>query len=271
MYTLGISCFYHDAAISLTHKGLIKYASHEERYTRIKHDKSFPFNALADCISIFNLDINNIESIVFYENPLLKHDRRLKMGKTSNLSFDADIVNSLSLASLISKCTGWQKDCIDKKLLFSQHHLSHAASSYFCSGFSDSAILVVDAVGELETVSIYKASAGKLTKLWSLEFPQSIGLFYSALTYYCGFKVNSGEYKLMGLAPYGKPLYAEAILNNFFSIRDIENCNGDPLRIDPGLYSIDSKTSIVQDDSRLSEILGFPPRKEVDKMTQETP
>ena len=267
MYYLGISCFYHDSALVLLSSEGVVFASHEERFSRVKHDKSFPRLALTHCIDNFNITLDNISSIVFYENPLLKLDRKSRCGDDL-FSDNNDVFKSFSISKYISHCTGWNSALVSSKLYFSSHHLSHAASSYYCSGLDSSAVLVIDAVGEKDTVSIYKAKKNIISKIWSLPFPQSVGLFYSTFTYFCGFKVNSGEYKLMGLAPYGKPVYADSIESAFLTFNDIESCDGSPLSIDSSLYSIDPTTPIVSASSKLAALLGYAPRLENDELTQ---
>ena len=269
MYSLGISCFYHDSSIALISSNQIEYAAQEERFTRIKHDSSFPSNALAECIAIFNLDINHIASIVFYENPLIKHERRIRCNKSDFLHVNKDIYESLAIPHTIASLTGWSLDLILSKIYYSSHHYSHAASTFYCSGFSSSAVLVADAVGESETISIYKGDSSGLTKLWALHYPSSVGLFYSAFTYYCGFKVNSGEYKLMGLAPLGKPVYEKLILDNLIELCELSPPTQIPLVINSAFYTTDPSSPIVESQSLLSELLGFPPRLEGQKINQE--
>ena len=267
MYILGLSCFYHDSAISLLSSDGVVFASHEERFSRVKHDKSFPRQALNHCVETYNITLDQIVSIVFYENPLLKLDRKFRYGD-NQFSDSSEILDSYSISKHISHYTGWNISLIYSKLYFSSHHLSHAASSYYCSGFNSTAVLVIDAVGEKDTVSIYHAKENNISKIWTLAFPQSVGLFYSAFTYFCGFKVNSGEYKLMGLAPYGKPIYSDLIYSRFLTFNEIDSCDGFPLSIDSSLYSIDPASPIISANSKLEALLGFGPRAEGDDLTQ---
>ena len=213
MYILGISAFYHDAAAALIKDGKIVAAVQEERFTRIKHDESFPINAIKFCLDHEHISVNDLEAVVFYEKPFLKFERLLE----TYLSFaPKGIVSFIKAISVWSKKKLFIKKIIkdelqkissDKKnsykILFSEHHLSHAASAYYTSSFFESAVLNIDAVGESVTTSIFHAKDNELTCLKEMNFPHSVGLLYSAFTYYLGFRVNSGEYKLMGLAPYG--------------------------------------------------------------------
>ena len=219
MYILGISAFYHDAAAALIKDGKIVAAVQEERFTRIKHDESFPINAIKFCLDHEHISVNDLEAVVFYEKPFLKFERLLE----TYLSFaPKGIVSFIKAISVWSKKKLFIKKIIkdelqkissDKKnsykILFSEHHLSHAASAYYNSPFSESAVLNIDAVGESVTTSIFHAKDNELTCLKEMNFPHSVGLLYSAFTYYLGFRVNSGEYKLMGLAPYGDISSAE--------------------------------------------------------------
>lgn len=215
MNILGISCFYHDSAAALLVDGKIIAAAQEERFTRIKHDPAFPKNAVAYCLEESGLTIDKLDAIVFYDKPLLKFERLLETyyafspkGLVSFLrAIPVWLKEKMFLKKLIYDELKLVQDYDKKKvkLLFPEHHLSHAASAYYASPFDDAAILTLDGVGEWATASICKGEKNKITLLKELKFPHSLGLLYSAFTYYLGFKVNSGEYKLMGLAPYGNP------------------------------------------------------------------
>ena len=213
MKILGISAFYHDAAAALLDKGEIIAAAQEERFTRIKHDASFPTHAIRFCLEYAGYSINDLDAVVFYDKPLLKFERLLETyyayapkGLFSFLKAMPVWLNEkLFLKRIIYQNLG-NIDEFDKKkikLLFPEHHLSHAGSAFFPSAFTEAAILTLDGVGEWATASIAKGEGNNITILKQQDFPHSLGLLYSAFTYYCGFKVNSGEYKLMGLAPYG--------------------------------------------------------------------
>ena len=213
MIVAGISFNYHDSALSIVSENEILFADHEERYSRFKFDPKFPVNCLLASTKV--VDWNQVDAIIFYEKPIIKFERQLFSLLNSSFTQSNSFVKNISslkkhfqtrqkfISNEVKKITG--RDKIE--VLYSSHHLSHAASSFYTSPFGKSLILVMDAVGEWESSSAWYGENSKLTKLWSQNFPHSIGLFYSAMTQYLGLKVNSGEYKLMGLAPYGKPLY----------------------------------------------------------------
>jgi len=214
VYILGISAFYHDSAACLLQDGKVIAACHEERFTRIKHDENLPINAVDFCLEEANISIDDIYCIAYYEKPILKFDRILNTFiKTVPKGF---IPFKMALKSWLKEKL-WVQSIIKNKLNFKgeikfcKHHESHAASSYFSSPFQEAAFLTIDGVGEKATTTFGVAKDNKLTTLKEIQFPHSLGLLYSAFTYYCGFKVNSGEYKLMGLAPYGKPVYTDVI------------------------------------------------------------
>ncbi len=230
MKVIGISSYYHDSAAALLDNGNIISAVQEERYTRIKHDSCFPKNAIKFCTSSANININKIDYFVFYEKPFLKFERLLE----TYLSFAPRGLSSFKMAIPIwVKEKIYQKNLlikelknlgcdqkVEKKILFSEHHLSHAASAFFASPFSKAAILTLDGVGEWATTTIGIGNEDNISLLKEITFPNSLGLLYSAFTYYCGFKVNSGEYKLMGLAPYGEARYTDKIFNNLVDVKD---------------------------------------------------
>ncbi len=219
MYILGISAFYHDAAAALIKDGEIIAAAQEERFSRVRHDENFPIRAVEYCLEEANISINEIHAVVFYEKPFIKFERLLE----TYLSFaPKGFLSFLKAMPVWSKKKLFIKKIIKDELqrlsdgtkpafdiLFSEHHLSHAASAWFTSPFKDAAILTIDAVGESVTTSIFQATGHKLTCMKEMHFPHSAGLLYSSFTYYLGFTVNSGEYKLMGLAPYGDKDAAE--------------------------------------------------------------
>ncbi len=225
MNILGVSAYYHDSAAALVVDGEIVAAAQEERFTRIKHDFNFPSKAIEFCLKSGNLKISDIDYVVFYDKPLLKFDRLLE----TYLAFAPQGFTSFAKAIPL-----WLKQKIDMKrdmrkklgsdfkgkFVFPEHHESHAASAYFPSPFDDAAIITMDGVGEWATASIGHGKGNKIKLLKELRFPHSLGLLYSAITYHTGFKVNSGEYKLMGLAPYGKPTYVELIKKHLVDIKD---------------------------------------------------
>ena len=234
-YILGISAYYHDSAVSLIKDGEILVAVQEERFSRKKHDSRFPINALRYCLKSKSIDLSNIEYIVYYEKPLLTFERLLEtyLGAAPRgiRSFIAAmqvwLKEKLFLKSeLKRKFNFLQKELVPSKepnlpkILFAEHHQSHAAAAFFPSPFEESAILCMDGVGEWATTSTWIGKKNKLQKLWEISFPHSLGLLYSAFTYYCGFKVNSGEYKLMGLAPYGEAKYTDIIKENLIDIKE---------------------------------------------------
>ncbi len=234
-YILGISCFYHDSAAALIRNGEIISALQEERFSRKKHDSGFPINAIRYCLQAENIDLRDIESIVYYEKPLLTFERLLETylaaaprgGRSFIAAMQVWIKEKLFLKSEIKKqLKSLQSDLVKDlpaeipELLFSEHHLSHAAAAFYPSPFEEAIVLCMDGVGEWATTSTWIGKDSKIKPIWEISFPHSLGLLYSAFTYYCGFKVNSGEYKLMGLAPYGNPNYVKEIKNNLIHIKD---------------------------------------------------
>ena len=215
MLILGLSFGFHDSAVAIIKDGKILFAALEERFTRKKHDNSFPINAIKEGLTYLNLKIENIDYIVYYEDNLLKFDRILwasqKCCKSDYFSkvFDFWIKNNdFNIKNKISTILNFDEN----RIVSLNHHLSHAASAYFPSGFDRAAILTIDAVGEYETLTIYKGEKNNLIKLFNKKLPDSIGLFYSAYTAFLGFEVNEGEYKVMGMSAYGTPIYTDKIL-----------------------------------------------------------
>ena len=235
MYILGISCFFHDSSAALIKDGEIIVAVQEERFTRKKHDNSFPLYSIYYCLNSQKIDLNDITNIIYYEKPLLTFERLLETyletsprGLRSFIaSMQVWLKEKIFLKSRIKeelikiqKKLKPSEEAVVPKLLFSEHHLSHAASAFYPSPFKNSAILCMDAVGEWATTSAWLGKDKKIKLLWEINFPHSLGLLYSAFTFYCGFKVNSGEYKLMGLAPYGSPRFSNKIKNNLIDIKE---------------------------------------------------
>ena len=271
-YILGISAFYHDSAAALIKNGKIISAAQEERFTRKKHDASFPINATNFVLNFSKIKLTEIDHIVFYEKPFLKFERLLE----TYVAFAPKGFQSFSRAMPIwLREKLFQKKFIfdylknidnafkdDRKLLFSEHHLSHAASAFYPSPFEEAIILTADGVGEWATTTVAIGKKNKLEIKKELHFPHSLGLLYSAFTYYTGFKVNSGEYKLMGLAPYGKPIYVEKILNNLIDLKD------------DGTFMLDQKyfnysTGLTMTNKNFDDLFGKKPRKpETEKITQ---
>ena len=227
---LGISAFYHDSAAALLIDGKIIAAAQEERFTRKKHDSSYPYNAINFILNFSKLKLNEVDSIVFFEKPFLKFERLLE----TYLAFAPKGFSSFAMSMPIwLKEKLFQKNFLFnnlkrhddnfnnlKKIHFSEHHLSHAASAFFPSPFEDALILTLDGVGEWATTTVAIGNKNKITMKKEIYFPHSIGLLYSAFTYYTGFKVNSGEYKLMGLAPYGEPRFKKLILKELLDLKE---------------------------------------------------
>lgn len=230
MNILGISAYYHDSAAALVCEGRVTAAAQEERFTRRKHDPRFPRNAIRFCLDQAGLKLDDLDYVVFYDKPLLKFERLLETylasaprGLRSFLqSMPVWLKEKLYLKKVLrdelaSLAESRKRPC--PPLLFTEHHQSHAASAFFPSPFESAAVLCMDGVGEWATSSIHHGVGNTLTPRWQLDFPHSLGLLYSAFTYFTGFKVNSGEYKLMGLAPYGSPVYRERILDNLLDLK----------------------------------------------------
>ena len=231
MYIIGISAYYHDSAVCLLKDGKIISAIQEERLTRIKHDLSFPHQSLKYCITKEKVTLDQVKHIIFYEKPFLKFERLLEtyfsfaprgyksFRKSLPLWIKEKLFQKKLILDELEKIFG-NKKILKEKLLFSEHHLSHAASAFFPSPFEEAAILTLDGVGEWASSSISIGYKNKIEMQKEIYFPHSLGLLYSSFTYYLGFKVNSGEYKVMGLAPYGSPKYSSLIKNHLIEIKD---------------------------------------------------
>ncbi len=230
MRILGISAYYHDSAAALVEDGRILAAAQEERFSRKKHDARFPAHAVRYCLAEAGAALNDIDQVVFYDKPFLKFERLLETYVAFAPKGFSQFVNAMPVwikEKLFQKLElGKHLKAFDPgfdytgKLLFSEHHLSHAASAFFPSPFESALILTMDGVGEWATTSVMKGEGNTITPLKEIHFPHSVGLLYSAFTYFTGFKVNSGEYKLMGLAPYGKPVYADLIREHLVDIHE---------------------------------------------------
>jgi carbamoyltransferase len=222
MHILGISCFYHDAAAALIRDGTLLAAAEEERFTRIKHDFDFPRNSIRFCLSWAGLSARDLDYVVFYEKPFHKFDRilmtTLQGYPRSWKSFREAMINWLADKLWVKSLIKNELDIEDNKILFSEHHLSHAASTFYASPFEEAAILTVDGVGEWTTAALGRGTGTGLQLLKEIPFPHSLGLLYSAFTAFLGFQINEGEYKVMGMAPYGRPLYAEKIMDKLIRI-----------------------------------------------------
>lgn len=256
---LGISAFYHDSAAALVVDGEIVAAAQEERFTRIKHDQSFPLNAIRYCLEQAEMDPEDLAHVVYYEKPLLKFERLLEtylsyapLGFPSFLrAMPLWLRQKLFLTREIRKGLG---KGYSRRIAFTEHHESHAASAFFPSPFEEAAILTVDGVGEWTTASFGVGRGNHIELSHELRFPHSLGLLYSAFTYFCGFKVNSGEYKLMGLAPYGEPKYADLILTRLLDLKEDGS-----FRLDMSYFNYCQGLTMVS--PKFEQLFGGPPRR----------
>jgi carbamoyltransferase len=271
-HILGISAYYHDSAAALLTDGEVVAAAQQERFTRKKHDPGFPREAIQYCLAEAGIGIGDVQGIVFYDKPLVKFERLLE----TYLSYAPD-----GFRSFIASMPVWLKEKLYLKatlkkelsalagckprdlppLLFAEHHQSHAASAFFFSPFERAAVLCLDGVGEWATTSTWVGKGRDLQPLWEIDFPHSLGLLYSAFTYFTGFRVNSGEYKLMGLAPYGRPVYEQLILDRLIDLKD------------DGTFRLDMQyfnycTGLTMTNERFDALFGGPPRKAESPVTQ---
>src|SRR5689334_21425387 len=270
MRILGISAFYHDSAAALVEDGRIVAAAQEERFTRKKHDASFPHRAIGYCLDAVGAKLSGIDHVAFYDKPFLKFERLLETyiafaprGFTSfKMAIPLWLKEKLFQKSLLRKeLKKFDEEISVEKLLFTEHHLSHAASAFFPSPFEKAVVLTMDGVGEWATTSAALGEGNKLEIFQEIHFPHSLGLLYSALTYYTGFKVNSGEYKVMGLAPYGEPKYAQTILDHLIDLKPDGS-----FRLDMSYF--DYCTGLTMTGERFHALFGGPPRKPEVWMTQ---
>lgn len=272
MRVLGISAFYHDSAAAITENGLIAAAAQEERFTRVKHDASFPVNAIRACLREADLEPRQLDYVVFYEKPFLKFERLIEtylanvpngfksfaksmpVWLTDKLFQKRNLINHLNLE--VESGIDWSN-----KLLFSEHHLSHAASAFYPSPFESAAILTMDGVGEWPTTSMAVGEGTEIKILKEIHFPHSLGLLYSAFTYFTGFKVNSGEYKIMGLAPYGEPRYSQIILDNLIEVK-----KDGSFRLNMAYF--DFATGLRMTNEKFANLFDGPARSPESKITQ---
>ena len=271
MRVLGISAFYHDSAAALIEDGHLVGAAQEERFTRKKHDSAFPQNAVQFCLDTAGIKLGDVDYVAFYDKPFLKFERLLE----TYLAFAPRGFNSFRMAMplwlkeklfqktlLRDEMKRWQPDFDwHKRLLFGEHHQSHAASAFFPSPYEEAAVLCMDGVGEWATTSLAWGQGNKLEMLKEIHFPHSLGLLYSAFTYYTGFKVNSGEYKVMGLAPYGEPKFKEKILEHIVDLKE------------DGSFRLDQKyfdycTGLRMTNEKFGELFGGKARKPDELLTQ---
>ena len=271
MRIVGISAFYHDSAAALVEDGEIVAAAQEERFTRKKHDASFPENALKYCLAEAGAELDAINYVAFYDKPFLKFERLLE----TYVAFAPRGFQSFAMAMpLWLKEKLFQKSLLrdrlldlepefdwENKLLFAEHHQSHAASAFFPSPFEEAAVLTMDGVGEWATTSMALGSGNNLEMVKEIHFPHSLGLLYSAFTYYTGFRVNSGEYKVMGLAPYGQPVYRDLILEHLI---DLKADGTFRLNMDYFNYC----TGLTMTNARFDDLFGAPPRNPESRLDQ---
>ncbi|WP_019504777.1 carbamoyltransferase [Pleurocapsa sp. PCC 7319] len=272
MKILGISAYYHDSAAALVIDGEIVAAAQEERFSRKKHDARFPYKAISYCLQEVGIRLKDLDNIVFYEKPFITFERLLETylayapkGFNSFLmAMPVWLKEKLYLKAVLKRELASLGDCKQSqlpKLLFTEHHQSHAAAAFFPSPFPRAAVLCLDAVGEWATSSVWLGDGNQLTPKWQLNFPHSLGMLYSAFTYYTGFKVNSGEYKLMGLAPYGEPKYENLILDNLLELK------GDgTFRLNMNYFNY--ATGVTMTNRKFDRLFGAPPRKPESKLTQ---
>lgn len=275
---LGFSAFYHDSAAAATLDGQVIAAAQEERFTRIKHDKTFPKNAIRYCLEETGWTIDELDAVVFYDKPLLKFERLLEtyyafapkglrsFVKAIPVWLDEKMFFRRHIRQGLQKVMPFDKKNL--RLLFPEHHLSHAASAFYASPFQEAAILTVDGVGEYCTASIGKGEGSKIRLLQEMHFPHSVGLLYSAFTYFLGFKVNSGEYKLMGLAPYGNPHSAELReMKSVITEELVEIYEDGSIQMNMDYFTYPTGLRMAE-DTRWTGLFGFPRRKEGDPITQ---
>ena len=272
MNILGISAYYHDSAAALLCDGDIVAAAQEERFTRKKHDSRFPENAVKYCLAEAAISLTDVDYVVFYDKPLVKFERLLE----TYLSYAPNGLRSFiaampiwlkeklylktTLKDELRKIAGGKNEKIPS-LLFAEHHQSHAASAFYFSPFDSAAVLCIDGVGEWATTSAWRGNGKDLEALWEIDFPHSLGLLYSAFTYYTGFRVNSGEYKLMGLAPYGEPKYVDLILDNLLDLK----ADG-TFRLNMSYFNY--CTGLTMTNKRFDKLFGGPPRAAESELKQ---
>ncbi len=264
MNILGISAFYHDSAACLVQDGRIVAAAQEERFTRKKHDHRFPAKAIKYCLKEAGIAGKDLDVVAFYDKPFLKFERILE---TYMQYAPAGLASFIKAMPLWLKQKLWIKDVIGKDLgfegtiLFPEHHESHAASAFFPSPFQDAAFLTMDGVGEWTTTSWGEGRGNRITLLGEIPFPHSLGLLYSAFTYYTGFRVNSGEYKVMGLAPYGEPKYKDVILDKIVDLKEDGS-----FHLDMSYFNY--AAGLTMTGPKFHALFGGPPRQPESELTQ---
>lgn len=264
MYILGISAYYHDSAAALLRDGRVVAAAQEERFSRIKHDHDFPRHAIKYCMKEGGVSIDQVDHVVFYDKPLTKFERLLETylsyaprgWKSYSQAMPVWLKQKLHLRKNINKELGW-----DGKVLFTEHHEAHAASAFFPSPYKEAAVICFDGVGEWATTTWGIGKENTVELKQQIRFPHSLGLLYSAFTYYTGFKVNSGEYKLMGLAPYGNPIYTEKILDELMELKEDGS-----FRLDMDYFNYCQ--GLTMTNGKFDTLFGGPPRKPESTLTQ---
>jgi carbamoyltransferase len=271
-YILGLSAYYHDSAAALIHDGTIVAAVQQERFTRKKHDPGFPAEAIEYCLAEAGIKMTDIDHVVFYDKPLVKFERLLETylsyAPNGFRSFIAAmpiwLKEKLYLKTTLKRELAALGNCKQSELpdlMFAEHHQSHAASAFFFSPYEKAVVLCLDGVGEWATTSAWMGEGNRLKPLWEIDFPHSLGLLYSAFTYFTGFKVNSGEYKLMGLAPYGQPVYVDLILDNLIDLKD-----DGTFRLDMSYFNY--CTGLTMTNDKFAKLFGGPARTAETEITQ---
>ncbi len=271
-HILGISAYYHDSAAALVSEGKIIAAAQEERFTRKKHDAGFPSHAITYCLEEAGIELADVNYVVFYDKPLIKFERILETYlsyaprgfKSFLAAMPIWLKEKLFLKTTLKRelsALGGIKIADLPQLTFTQHHESHAASAFYPSPYKKAAVLCLDGVGEWATSSVWLGDGANLTPQWEIDFPHSLGLLYSAFTYYTGFKVNSGEYKLMGLAPYGEPKYVDKILNHLIDVKEDGS-----FKLDMSYFNF--ATGLTMTSNKLHKLFGAPPRKPESEISQ---
>jgi carbamoyltransferase len=264
VWTLGISAFYHDAAAAIVRDGEVVAAAQEERFSRIKHDPSFPIGAITYCLEAAGIDPQRLDAVVYYEKPLRTFERMLRSFEVSGVDGGWSWLKAmpkwtgekLHIGQIIADTLGID----DEKILFVPHHLSHAAAAYYPSPYDEAAILTIDGVGEWATATIGVGVGDRIELIREMDFPDSLGLLYSAFTHFTGFKINSGEYKMMGLAPYGRPRYLDAI-------HKIATVNDDgSVRLDQSYFAYTGGDRMVS--TRFARLFDGPARKPESRITR---
>jgi carbamoyltransferase len=272
MHILGLSAYYHDSAAALIKDGEIVSASQEERFSRKKHDARFPGHAIRACLDEAGIGLGDLEQIVFYDKPLVKFERLLETylsyaphGFRSFLAampvwLKEKLYLKTTLKRELAALAGCKVDALPP-LLFAEHHQSHAASAFYPSPYESAAVMCLDGVGEWATTTVWQGEGNRLEPLWEIDFPHSLGLLYSAFTYYTGFRVNSGEYKLMGLAPYGEPKYVDLILEHLLDLKD-----DGTFRLDMSYFNY--ATGLTMTNRRFAGLFGAPARTPETQISQ---